>query len=77
MAGFEVSESGRFNLIDGGGERLFGIALEERRIDLGRDFAFDLLQDVADTLVRGSEGFRFRQLLKGADGGEAGRISFS
>ena len=46
VAGFEVRKSGGLNLIDGGGERLFGVALEKRRIDLGRDFALDLLQDV-------------------------------
>ena len=57
-------------VVDGGGDRFgqraLGVLLQQRRVDLRRNVALGLAQDVADAVGR-SQCFGFRQCGEGAD----------
>ncbi|KAG1389027.1 hypothetical protein G6F58_013385 [Rhizopus delemar] len=52
---------------DGFSQRALGVFLQQRRVDLGRNVALGLAQDVADALVGRGQSIGFRQRSKGYD----------
>ena len=64
FAGGEVLKGLGFDVVDGGEELLFSVFGKKGLVDDRRDFALDLLEDVADALVGGGQGFGFRRAMK-------------